>query len=292
MRFLGIGETNDLGDMYLRLLQEGHEVRVFMSDENSAGVMAGMLDFTDDWENELDWIRQAGAEGIVLFETASHGEIQDRLRREGFNVVGGSALGDRLEGERDYGQKVLSEFGLKTARSTLFTSFDDAIAFVRKTRGRYVFKLNGSNWSSTRTYIGQMEKGDDMIALLSLTRDTWPDADDTEFMLMDYVSGVEVGVGAFFNGERFLSPANLDWEHKKFFPGDIGFNYMPLGIRQFIAASRKGLHNACCAIRLRRKASKAAISDKSPVKKSALAFQPLISNQLVADGEVRWKRSS
>lgn len=222
MRFLGIGETNDLGDMYLRLLQEGHEVRVFMSDENSAGVMAGMLGFTDDWENELDWIRQAGAEGIVLFETASHGEIQDRLRREGFNVVGGSALGDRLEGERDYGQKVLSEFGLKTARSTLFTSFDDAIAFVRKTRGRYVFKLNGSNWSSTQTYIGQMEKGDDMIALLSLTRDTWPDADDTEFMLMDYVSGVEVGVGAFFNGERFLSPANLDWEHKKFFPGDIG----------------------------------------------------------------------
>ena len=222
MRFLGIGETNDLGDMYLRLLQEGHEVRVFMSDENSAGVMEGMLEFTDDWESELDWIRQAGSEGIVLFETAHHGEIQDRLRREGFNVVGGSALGDRLESERDFGQKVLSEFGLKTARSTLFTSVDDAIAFVRKTRGRYVFKLNGSNWSSTRTYVGQMENGDDMIALLSVARHNWAGGDDPEFVLMDHVSGVEVGVGAFFNGKRFLSPANLDWEHKKFFPGDIG----------------------------------------------------------------------
>ncbi len=222
MKFLGIGETNDLGDMYLRLLQEGHEVRIFMSDENSAGVMAGMLDFTDDWEAELDWIRQAGSQGIILFETASHGELQDRLRREGFNVVGGSALGDRLESERDYGQEVLSEFGLKTARSTLFSSFDDAIAFVRKSPARYVFKLNGSNWSSTRTYVGQLENGDDMIAVLSLTRDNWIGEDNTEFVLMDYVSGVEVGVGAFFNGERFMSPANLDWEHKKFFPGDIG----------------------------------------------------------------------
>jgi Phosphoribosylamine-glycine ligase len=222
VRFLGIGETNDLGDMYLRLLQEGHEVRVFMSDENSAGVMAGMLEFTSDWERELGWIREAGAEGIILFETASHGDIQDRLRREGFNVIGGSALGDRLESERDFGQHVLSEFGLRTARSTLFTSFDDAIDFVRKTRSRYVFKLNGSNWSSTRTYVGQMEHGDDMIALLSVARHNWGDGETPEFVLMDHVSGVEVGVGAFFNGERFLSPANLDWEHKKFFPGDIG----------------------------------------------------------------------
>jgi len=222
VRFLGIGETNDLGDMYLRLKQEGHDVRVYMSDESSAGVMEGMLDFTDSWEKELDWIRQAGREGIILFETASHGEIQDRLRREGFNVIGGSALGDRLEGERDFGQEVLKGFGLRTARSTIFTDLDDAIAFVRKTRRRYVFKLNGSNWSSTRTYVGQMETGEDMVAMLSLVRDKSRAADDMEFVLMDYVSGVEVGVGAFFNGERFLSPANLDWEHKKFFPGDIG----------------------------------------------------------------------
>jgi len=222
VRFLGIGETNDLGDMYLRLKDDGHEVRVFMSYEDSVGVMDGMLDFTNDWQRELAWIREAGDDGVILFETASDGATQDSLRRDGFNVIGGSGLGDRLEHERDFGQQVLSDFGLNTAKSRLFTSFDDAIGFVHRSPGRYVFKLNGSGWASSRTYVGQMDSGDDMIALLTVTRDKWSFDDEPSFILMDHIIGVEVGVGAFFNGERFLSPANLDWEHKKFFPGDIG----------------------------------------------------------------------
>jgi phosphoribosylamine--glycine ligase len=67
-----------------------------------------------------------------------------------------------------------------------------------------------------------MGNGDDMVAVLSMARDKWIADSDPSFVLMDYLSGVEVGVGAFFNGRQFLRPANLDWEHKKFFPGDIG----------------------------------------------------------------------
>ena len=222
MRFLGIGDTVDLGDMYLRLQSAGHDVRVYAGDAEAQDVMRGMLQFTDDWQRERDWIRAAGSDGAILIETASLGETIDDLRREGFNVIGGSALGDRLENDRAYGQSVLGELGMPTAGSHEFTDFDDAVEFVGKTRKRYVFKMNGSEWSPTRSYIGAMENGADMIAMLRGTQHTWSGPESPSFVLMDHLIGVEVGVGAFFDGEKFLSPANLDWEHKRFFPGDIG----------------------------------------------------------------------
>ena len=91
MKFLGIGDYCDLGALYLRLVESGHEVKVYVENADYHGIYAGMLTFTPDWRSELDWIRQAGANGIILFESAAKGTIQDALRQEGYQVIGGSA---------------------------------------------------------------------------------------------------------------------------------------------------------------------------------------------------------
>ncbi|GAC1330321.1 MAG: phosphoribosylamine--glycine ligase [Beijerinckiaceae bacterium] len=223
MRFLAIGDTCDLAALYLRLTAQGHEVRVFVSDAGCHDVLAGMVPRTPDWQGELDWVRAAGPDGIILFENVSYnrGALQDQLRRDGYNVVGGSAYGDRLENDRAYAQAILADLGFPICRIHEFQSSKAGQDFVTRNPGRYVLKFNGPGFASADNYVGRLESGEDVKAVIAARFRQFEGA-TASFVLMQHVSGIEMGVGAYFDGNRFLTPACLDWEHKRFFPGDLG----------------------------------------------------------------------
>jgi phosphoribosylamine---glycine ligase len=113
MRFLGIGDYCDLSSLYLRLLDEGHEVKVYISNPLCGGTLAGLVTHASEWRDEIAWVREAGDQGIVIFENAAErrGELQDELRRDGLHVIGGSAYGDRLENDRGFAQETLARLG-------------------------------------------------------------------------------------------------------------------------------------------------------------------------------------
>ena len=219
MRVLGIGDYCDLAALYLRLSAEGHDVKVFIDAPLCRDILNGMVAKTDDWRSELQWVKAADSEGIILFENVACGGLQDRLRRDGFNVIGGSAFGDRLEIDRAYAQGLLAEVGLSTAATRRFSSRQDGLRFLRERPGRYVLKFNAPDLAH-RNFVGGLADGRDLSALLQ-NLPVNP-SDDAGFILMDFLDGVEMGVGAYFDGEKFLRPACLDWEHKRFFPGDLG----------------------------------------------------------------------
>jgi phosphoribosylamine--glycine ligase len=223
MRFLGIGDSCDLGALYVRLVEQGHEVKAAVADPLARGTLAGIVEQTADWRAELPWIRAAGADGVILFENVAdaRGALQDELRADGFQVIGGSAYGDRLENDRAYAQEVLAEVGLPTAGVREFDDAAEADAFLARHPGRYVLKFNGPGYAASDNYVGQLADGRDVRAVLKAKLQKRAGA-AVSFILMDHLAGIEMGVGAYFDGRRFLSPPCLDWEHKRFFTGDLG----------------------------------------------------------------------
>ncbi|OGG42884.1 hypothetical protein A3G50_00645 [Candidatus Jorgensenbacteria bacterium RIFCSPLOWO2_12_FULL_42_11] len=157
------------------------------------------------------------------FDDVEFGEIADKLRRKGKLVIGGSIYTDRLEMDREFGQLEMKKYGINILPQWQFSNYDEAIEFIRKNPERYVFKPGGNTPSTSKglLFLGEEEDGKDILELLERNKEIWKKKAPV-FQLQKYVSGVEVATGAFFNGKDFIMPINVNFEHKKIFPGDIG----------------------------------------------------------------------
>ncbi|SDB05738.1 phosphoribosylamine--glycine ligase [Belnapia rosea] len=209
MRILAIGPRVYLGDIYLALMREGHAVRVHAEDSPEERAFDGLIETVPDWRQELDWV---GRDGIVLFERADRGGIADALRRDGYRVIGGSVFGDRLENDRAFGQAVLQRLGLPVASNRAFDSPAEALAWLAQAPGRQVLKFDDSRLP---TFVGEHPAGLDVAFMLRR-------AGPGRVLLQERLDGVEIGVGAYFDGRQFLRPVCIDFEHKRFFPGEMG----------------------------------------------------------------------
>lgn len=216
-KFLFVSLESLSGDLAWTIKKEGHEVKVYIKDKRDHDVYNGFIEKTEKWEDWIDWA------DIIIFDDVEFGETAERLRQKGKLVIGGSPYTDRLEVDREFGQAELKRHGVNILPSWNFSGYDDAIAFIRQNPDRYVFKPSGNTPSGGKglLFIGQEEDGKDLLELLEQNKNVWQKKAPV-FILQRYVSGVEVAVGAYFNGKDFIYPINVNFEHKRVFPGDIG----------------------------------------------------------------------
>ena len=165
----------------------------------------------------MDW-----AEVIIFDDVLGHGSLADELRKKGKKVIGGTPYTDRLEDDRSFGQNELKRHGVKIIPYWEFDNFDQAIAFVKEHPDEYVIKPSGEAQNIKRLlFVGMEKDGSDVIRILNSYKKVWSD-DIKVFQLQKKVKGVEIAVGAFFNGKKFIYPININFEHKKLFPGNLG----------------------------------------------------------------------
>ena len=203
-------------DLAWHLTKAGHQVKFYTKSQSEKDVGDGLVEKVDAWESLKDWAE------VIVFDDIGFGELAEKLRAEGKAVVGGSVYTDRLENDRGFGQNELKLTGVETLESWNFDSFDAAIDFVKNNPDRYVIKPSGSAQNEKELlFVGQEEDGRDVEQVLEHYKLNWSKKIKV-FQIQKYESGVEVGIGAFFNGKDFVYPVNINFEHKKLFPNDLG----------------------------------------------------------------------
>ena len=215
-KFLFIGYESLSGDLAWQLTKEGHQVKAYIKTVEE-DVYNGFVEKITDWESFKDW-----ADAIVI-DDVGFGDIAEKLRHNGKFVIGGSKYTDMLEMDRYFGQNELKKYGVNILPQWQFSNYDEAIEFIKKNPERYAFKPGGSVPSEQKDllFLGQEEDGKDLLELLSQNKNVLQKKVPT-FQIQKFVSGVEIAVGAFFNGKDFILPININFEHKRVFPGDIG----------------------------------------------------------------------
>jgi phosphoribosylamine--glycine ligase len=113
---------------------------------------------------------------------------------------------------------------------------------VNENPNKYVIKPSGEAQNKKQLlYVGEEDSGRDVIQVLDHYKQVWSHK-IREFQLQKRIIGVEVAVGAFFNGNEFLHPININFEHKKLFPGNIGPPTGEMGTSMFWSEPNKLFH--------------------------------------------------
>jgi len=217
LKFLFVGDWGLSNDLAWQVQREGHQAKIFIKDADCKDIGDHITPKSENWEADVAWA------DVIVFEDTGYGKAQDKLRREGKAVVGSAEIGDRLEDDRDFGQQTLRELGVATLGFHDFTSFQDARAWITQNPGRYVLKPNGQAADfKGLAYASKRRDSSDLLEMMDNLEKKWPKNLKPNFQLQKFAQGVEMAVGAFFNGTDWVMPLCINFEHKKFMNGNVG----------------------------------------------------------------------
>ncbi len=216
-KFLFVSQESLSGDLAWQIKKEGHEVKVYIKSEKDKDVYDGFLEKVSHWKEYIAWA------DVIVFDDVGFGTEADNLRKAGKLVVGGSSYTDKLEENREFGQSEMKRVGMLTLPHWDFNDYDAALKFIEENPGRYVYKPSGFMASNSKglLFLGKEEDGKDLYEIIKSNKEVLQKR-VKQFQLQKFATGVEIAVGAFFNGNDFIYPINVNFEHKKLFPGDIG----------------------------------------------------------------------
>jgi phosphoribosylamine--glycine ligase len=214
MRILIYSLEGDSSGLAYQMHQEGAQVWLFIKERSMRRTMEGIVPHVQTLEEGL-----SKKPDYILFDLNKDGKVADKLRADGWKVINGSALADKMEFDRAYGVKLCEQYGIKTPKTTEFNSVDDALAFIKKNNKPYAIKMDDNAGGESASYVGK--DAEDMTDYLQQQKESGK-INGNKFIIQEVVKGAEISTELWFSNGDPVWPSNSTLETKKFLAGELG----------------------------------------------------------------------
>ena len=231
MNILLIDAMGSFLDFAMRCEADGHTVKVFMPPKDCEDIGKGLITKVENWQSWMKW-----AELIITSDNARYIYELESWRNEGYPIFGSNKEITAWEMERGTGQGVLEAHDIPCLPSTIFSNYDEAIAFLQQSPKRYVSKPTGDADKA----LSYVSKGpEDMLFMLEYWKRT--QKKKVPFLFQEFTPGIEMAVGGWVGRNGFSKYFLENFEFKKLMPGEIGVNTGEMGTAMKYCAAEDSL---------------------------------------------------
>lgn len=192
---------------------ENQDVYLYFDKPYAKNLLKGYVPQIDSM-NEIDKIKP----DLIVFDSVGKGIYADKLKKEGYKVLGASRFCDELEYNRKFGLELMKSTGIKIPVSKEFTSFEEVQKEVLATNKRYVLKPEGIHSPET-TFVAQ--NAEEMYRYVEYLKKL-PVKGKLKLILQEFIDGIEISNEMWFANGKPVYPANWTIELKRRDVDDLG----------------------------------------------------------------------
>lgn len=161
---------------------------------------------------------------VVGPEAALAVGVVDRFREEGLKIFGPTKAAAEIEASKDFAKRLMVKYDVPTAAYATFTSFDEAMAYVRQGSLPTVLKYDGLAAGKGVVIAETMEEAEATLRDMLL---------DTKFgegrvVIEEFLTGEEFSLMCFVAGNK-VAPMPVAQDHKRAYDNDEGPNTGGMG---------------------------------------------------------------